>query len=221
MKSMKKNFMAVVLLTALTVSYRSNAQKGFSLSVKTSPQLSFLHNSDDNDNASLDKKSTFNANFGMGTAYNFTEKAGVGLDVLYSLQGQRYEMNGKETRQKVNYIKVPVYYSYTSNPSKRVSFTGKLGPQLSVLSSSKLTDDNGHEIISDTKDYYKDVSFGGMGAAGVQFKLNRDLFLTTMARFDYDFTNAEDDANPSWPEGRAKTHNMTTGLEVGLKYVLQ
>jgi hypothetical protein len=42
-----------------------------------------------------------------------------------------------------------------------------------------------------------------------------------MARFDYDFTNAEDVSFVYYPLGRANTRNMTTGLEVGLKYMLR
>jgi hypothetical protein len=60
----------------------------------------------------------------------------------------------------------------------------KLVPRVSFLASSKLTDDNGHNLKSDTKDLYKKVTFGGMAAAGVQFKLDKKLYLTSMARFD-------------------------------------
>jgi len=199
----------------------ANAQKGFSLSAKATPQLSFLQNKDDNDNSILDRKATFNTNFGIGAGYNFTERSGVGMDVLYSLQGQRYEINGVEIKQKVNYVKVPVYFSYNGDASKTISFIGKVGPQASILADSKLTNKDGDEINPDTKDRYKDVTFGAMAAAGAQFKLNKKLFLTTTTRFDYDFTNAEDDSYRYYPAGRAKTYNMTAGLEVGLKYLLR
>ena len=218
---MKKIFLAALGIAALVMNNRANAQQGFSLSVKTTPQFSFLQNSDDNDNSNLEKKATFNANFGIGAGYNFTNQLGVGLDVLYSLQGQRYNVNGVETNQKVNYVKIPVYFAYTGDASKSVSFIGKIGPQLSILADSKLTDKDGNDINSDTKNRYKDVAFGGMAAGGVQFKLDKNLFLTTMARFDYDFTNAEDDSYELYPSGRAKTYNMTTGVEVGLKYVFK
>ena len=36
-----------------------------------------------------------------------------------------------------------------------------------------------------------------------------------MARFDYDFTNAEDDGYRYYPAGRAKTYNMTAGWKQG------
>ena len=217
---MKKIFLAVLAIAAFAMNNQANAQKGFSVSVKATPQFSFLQNKDDRDNNSIDKKATFNASFGAGAGYNFTDKLGAGMDVLYSMQGQRYKTNGFEVNQKVNYLKVPVYFSYISNPSKTVSFTGKIGPQVSFLTGSKLTDNDGNNIKSDTKDLYKNVTFGGMAAAGAQFKLDKKLYLTTMARFDYDFTNAEDHNKSFYPAGRAKTYNMTTGLEVGLKYIL-
>ena len=191
---MKKIFLAALVLAVFTVNKKANAQQGFSVSVKTTPQFSFLQNKDDRDNSSIQQKATVNANFGIGAGYNFTPKLGVGMDVLYSLQGQRNEIDGIETNQKVNYVKIPVYFTYNGNPYKPVSFIGKIGPQLSVLTNSKLTDNNGNTLKSDTKDLYKDVTFGGMAAGGAQFKLDRRLFLTTMARFDYDFTNAEDDS---------------------------
>jgi len=220
---MKKYFLAVFVLTALTVSKKANAQQGFSVSVKATPQFSFLQNSDDRDNSIIDRKGTFNGNFGIGAGYNFTPSLGVGIDAVYSLQGQKYKFlgagMGREINQKLNYVKVPVYFTYTYNPDKPVSFIGKVGPQVSFLTSSKLTDNNGNTLKSNTKDHFKDVTYGGMAAAGVQFKLDKRMYLTTMARFDYDFTNAEDKNDAFYP-GRAKTYNMTAGLEVGLKYML-
>jgi hypothetical protein len=220
---MKKYFLAVFVLTALTVSKNANAQQGFSVSVKATPQFSFLQNSDDRDNSIIDRKATFNGNFGIGAAYNLTPSIGWGVDVVYSLQGQKYKFlgagQGREINQKLNYVKVPVYFTYTYNPDKPVSFIGKVGPQVSFLTSSKLTDNNGNTLKADTKSHFKDVTYGGMAAAGVQFKLDKRMYLTTMARFDYDFTNAED-KNDAFYTGRAKTYNMTAGLELGLKYML-
>lgn len=221
MKRMKKILIATLTVTLLIVHYNVNAQQGLSLSVKATPQFSFLQNEDDNDNGSIDNKATFNTNFGIGVGYNFTPKLGVGLDVLYSLQGQRRESGGVETNEKVNYLKIPVFFTYTADASKPVSFIAKAGPQLSVLTTAKLADNDGDDIISDTKDRYQSATFGAVAGAGVQFRLQKNLFLTTSARFDYDFTNAEDDSHASYNTGRAKTYNMTTGLEVGLKYFIR
>ena len=198
-----------------------NAQKGFSVSVKAVPQFSFMENKDDNNNGSFNRKADFNAAFGAGAGYNFTNYLGVGVDALYSLQGQRYSLNGTEYNQKNEYVKVPVYFSYNTDASKAVSFIGKIGPQVSFLTNSKLDDKDGNKLVGDTKDRYKSATFGGMALAGVQYKLQSNLYLTTALRFDYDFTNAEDDGYSNYVAGRAKTYNMTTGLEVGLKYILK
>ncbi|MBS1567276.1 MAG: PorT family protein [Bacteroidetes bacterium] len=215
---MKKILFSTALLLSLTALHQVQAQKGFSLSVKGIPQFSWLQNSDDNNNSSFSKKTTFNAAFGVGGAYNFDNHFGVGVDVLYSLQGQKYDLAGKEYRQKTDYLKIPVMFLYNTDPTRPVSFIAKLGPQLGILTAAKVDDGNGNEIL-DNKDAYKSVSFGGVAVAGVQFKLNSALYLTTAARYDYDFTNAEED-NSAAP-GRASTHNMTAGLEVGLKYLLK
>ncbi len=217
---MKKMFIYAFAFASL-ITTKVNAQKGFSVSVKAVPQFSFLENKDDNNNGSFSRKATFNAAFGVGAGYNFTNHLGIGADALYSLQGQRYTLNGTTFNQKNEYIKVPVYFSYNGDASKRISFIGKIGPQVSFLTNSKLDDKNGNKILGDTKDRYKSATFGGIALAGAQYKLQSNLYLSAAARFDYDFTNAEDDGYSSYVGGRAKTYNMTTGLEVGLKYILK
>ena len=224
MKVNKKNrvaiFISLSLMIMMVMTTNVNAQKGFNLSVKATPEFSFLLNNDDHDNHLYDSKATFNTNFGIGAGYNFTKNIGVAIDGLYSMQGQKYELSGDEYNQKVNYIKVPVYFTYNSNPVKVISFSGKIGPQVSFLSTSKLTNNDGKDLADDTNNHYEKATFGGAAEAGIQIKLQRDLFLTTGVRFDVDFTNAEDKDYSSYPAGRAKTYNMTSGLEVGLKYFL-
>lgn len=218
---MRSVYLLALVVASLINSKQAAGQKGWSLSVVSTPQFSFLNNSDDRDSSKIDQRATFRVNFGAGVAYHFTSNAGIGLDVLYSLQGQRYKISGKETNQKQAYLKIPLYFVYTSNASQSVSFIGKIGPQLSILTNSKLTDGMDNDINSDTEDWYKEVTVGGMIGGGTQFRLNSSLFLTTIARFDYDFTNAEDDGSKHWPKGRAETHNITTGLEIGLKFMLR
>src|ERR1700674_736575 len=118
---MKKFFISAMLLAGLAI-HKANAQQGFSLSVKGIPQFSFLQNKDDNNNNNYSTKATFNASFGLGAEYGFNNHFGVGIDALYSLQGQRYVLNNIEYNQKVNYIKVPVYFTYNSDASKPISF---------------------------------------------------------------------------------------------------
>lgn len=209
--------LAFVFVTTTQV----NAQQGFSLSVKAVPQFTFLQNEDDNSASNYSQKATFNTGFGLGIGYNFTKNLGVGADLLYSLQGQRYTLNNIKYNQKNEYVKIPVYFSFNSDASKMVSFKGQVGPQVSFLANSKLDDDDGNKIIDDTKNRYEDVTFGGMASAGAQYKLQKNLYLSTTVRFDYDFTNAEDDTYSGYTSGRAKTYNSTIGLEVGLTYIFK
>ena len=216
---MKKVFIITLLIAGLAT-YKANAQQGFSLSVKGNPQFSFLQNKDDNNNSNYSTKATFNAGFGLGGEYGFNNHYGVGIDVLYSLQGQRYVLNNIEFNQKVNYIKVPVYFTYNSDASKPISFVGKIGPQVSFLTDANLSNKNGDKVQINNKDRYNTVTFGGVAEAGAQYKIASQLYLTTLVRFDYDFTNAEDDTFSGYTPGRAKTYNSTFGLEVGLKYMI-
>ena len=218
---MKKFFIYALLLASSITITKVHAQQGFSVSVKATPQFSFLQNKDDNNYNNYSRKATFNTNFGIGAGYNFNKYLGVGVDALYSLQGQKYTLDNIKYNQKINYIKVPVFFTYNSDASKIVSFIGKVGPQVSFLTDAKLTDNNNDKTLDDTKDRYKTATFGGMAVAGAQFRVQPQLYITTAVRFDYDFTNAEDRNYFTYTSGRAKTYNSTAGLELGLKYMIK
>ncbi|MCO5284977.1 MAG: porin family protein [Chitinophagaceae bacterium] len=215
MKKILVSAMALVLITGSASTVM--AQQGFSVGIKATPQFSFLQNSDDNDNNAIKKKATFNTNFGVGAGYNFTDNTGVGLDVLYSLQGEKSEVLGLEVNQKLEYVKVPVYFSYNSDASNAVSFFGKVGPQVSFLTNAKISGGGSDKFI-DNKDKFEKATLGAMANAGVQFKLSPNIFLQTGLQFDYDFTNAEDKDYAGHISGRSNTYNMTAGVQVGLKY---
>jgi hypothetical protein len=146
---------------------------------------------------------------------------GVGFDVLYSFQGQRYKLDGFEYNQRLDYVKVPVYFINRIPLSSKISLVGKIGPQISFRTSSKLTDKDGNTIISNTNSQYESVTFGAAALGGAEYKLISRIWLTAAIRGDYDFTNAEDDSYSKYQTGRAKTYNLTTGLEIGLRYILK
>lgn len=215
---MKKILMSAMTIALMTVSASTvMAQKGLSVSVKATPQFSFLQNSDDNDNSTIEKKATFNTNFGVGAGYNFTDNVGVGLDVLYSLQGEKSEVLGQEVNQKLEYLKVPLYLAFNTDASKTVSFLGKVGPQVSFLTNAKISQGASGASI-ENKNKFEKATFGAMANAGVQFKLTPNIFLLSGLQFDYDFTNAEDKDFAGFASGRSNTYNMTAGVQVGLKY---
>lgn len=216
---MKKiiTYTAVLLLAIVTNDV--NAQKGWNVSAKGAPQFSIVYNEDDyKTEDEFDYKKMINVAFGVGVGYNFSSRSGLELGVLYSLQGQKYKEQNTELKQKMNYIKLPLTYNYTFNPLDKVAIIGKLGPQLNILATSKVTDANGKTIVGDTKEFFNDVTFGAVAGIATQFSLNKQWFLTTGLRYDLDFTNAENKNHSDYPAGRKKTYNMTGGIEIGIKY---
>src|SRR5699024_9166715 len=112
----------------------------------------------------------------------------------------------------------PVYFTYNTDPSKLVSFYGKIGPQISFLTKAQYSFNEGKSF--DNKDAFESVFFGGMVDLGAQFRLHSNLYLSAGLNFDYDFTNAENEDHFSYVKGRANTSNMTAGVHIGLKYQL-
>jgi hypothetical protein len=209
----------------------TNAQTGFQLGAQVIPQFSWLMNSDDKANTNYVYKSTFNAAFGITSQYGFNERMGIGLDVLYSFQGQRYTLSGIERYRRVDYLKIPLTYVNNFSVSERLIFFYKIGPQLGILTAAKLTDKDGNNIVSDEKAAYQNMEFGAMVSAGVAVELTEMLFLDASLRYDYGFTDAE---NKNYqhnfisitgnggtpPPNRAVTNNSTLGLAVGLRCLL-
>jgi hypothetical protein len=217
---MKSYFIYSLVFIAITTVGRLSAQKGLSIIVKADPQFSFLENKEDNNN-NYHHKTTYTVGFGAGIGYNYTRNLGIGMDLLYSMQGQRYIQNGFEYNQKLNYLKLPVYITYNTNPSRVVSFIGKIGPELSFLTGAQLEDKSGNKIADgSTKDKYGDENIGAFASSGMQLRVSKLMFVTTAVRIDYDFTNAENLTYSGSTSGRADTHNMTAGFELGLKYII-
>ena len=204
--------MASVMM--LTIAVTASAQKGLSLSVKGIPQFAWSHNSDDKDISGYKGKSKFRAAFGVGAEYGLTKNIGLGLDVLFSLQGKKYDLNKVPYDLINDYVKIPVYLIYNSGSKSKIAFVGKLGPQFGILSRSRL---KGNNKDIDTKDLYKNFNVGVATNAGIQLELSKNFFLDGGLRFDYDFTNAEDEQF-STNRGRASSHNSTLGLEIGMKF---
>lgn len=215
---MKTFLIYTAVFLAALIGQNASAQKGWSLHAKALPQFSAMQNEEDNDLEEYDRQTTIHEAFGIGAGYNFTRRAGLELGVLYSLQGQKYTLDGEELKQKMNYIKLPLTFNYTFNPNDKVLVIGKLGPQVSILSASKLKDADGKTLIGNTKAFFNDVTFGGVAGISTQFRLGKQWHFTTGLRYDIDFTNAENKNHPDYTTGRKKTQNMTGGVELGLKY---
>lgn len=213
---MKKAIIAFATLLATTTA--TYAQKGFSLSVKAAPQMSYMLNTDDKDNPLYETKGQFGFAAGIGAGYNFSDNLGIGLDAIYSYEGRKFELLGQEFNQRTSYLKVPVYFAYSFNTGHTFSYTAKLGPQASFLLGSKLKDADGNELGDSNKDQFSDLNFGAMAGFDVNAQVAKSMQVSLGVRADGNFTNSENEDAPGYNKDRASTRNLTPGVFVGLKY---
>ena len=182
------------------------------------PQSTWLLNQDDSDaGPELDYESTWGFAGGVSASYNFTDYLGVGLDVLYSDQGQKYRGTQSGTtytaKATLNYLKLPLLFRFNTDPNSVVQFNAFLGPQFSFLLSYKdrFEDDvpllrtnievSGKEMIITTGNtptgeeltapIYKSFLPGAVLGFGIGIKPTDALLISLHIRADYAFGDAE------------------------------
>jgi len=219
---MKKTITCIAVLSILivTITGTAKAQKGLYVGVQGAPQLSVMFNEDDVTAPGTDYKSKFSYTFGVNAGYNFTKRMGIGTEVMYSTVRQRFEKQGGSYDQHLSYLKIPVLFTYNSHPDARLVFTAKAGPQVSLLMNSAIKNADNASMNGDNKSRYKDIVFGATAGAGVRFRLTGNMHLTTGLRFDGSFGSIEDGAYNGPNKGRARTYDLNSGVEVGVKYFL-
>lgn len=222
----------IMAICFMPIAY-ANAQGGIHLGVQGTPHMSWLVNQDDMDNTSFKYLPTFTGSFGITSQFDFSPTAGIGIDAIYSFQGQRYEYMGFERTRLVEYVKVPVMLVYNYEVAPMVMLIGKIGPQAGFLANARLLDKDGNRIVSDQTFAYEDFELSGVLMGGAGFMLNDNLFLDAMIRLDYGFTDAENkdyapninnpvaDNDPRRNADRDFTSNATSGITIGLRYLIK
>lgn len=215
-KTIIMSFFAAV--AAIGTANTAHAQKGFYIGAQAAQQFSGMYNQDDVDNTNFDYKITPGQSFGLNGGYNFNKHMGVSVEAMFSMEGQKFELNKTTFRRKLNYVKVPVLFTYNTDATKKVMFTAKLGPQVGMLTHAKLNDAGGNTLVKDTKDNYETITFGGVVGAGARVSLAKNLYLDAGLKLDANFINNEVASYNESNIARAKTYNTNAGIEVGIKY---
>lgn len=231
---MKKLIINIAFSTSVILMSSNNAtaQKGFQIGLEGIPQFSYLHNKNDNNSSLYKGKTTINGSFGISGQYGFTEKIGIGLNVLYSFQGSRYEWKSVERYNSLQYIKIPVMFTLSLPFGDKMMFVGKIGPQLNILTNAKMFDKDNNILKRDYSSAYSSIDFGGMISAGIAYKINDKISIDGAIRYDMGFTNAEDKDFTSWiniydpydyvtsspGSPRGITNNITIGVSIGVRY---
>lgn len=225
------------------------AQQGFHIGYKVAPQSTWMFNGDNSDNAQYRYVSTWGVSHGPSLAYYFKPTVGVGFDLLFSKQGQKFQVRKDSdfTNQlTLRYLKLPILLHFSTDPEQPVMFTGQFGPQFGFLTKGELeVEEGGGPFVAgntyDVKTGYKSVNIGWVLGFGMGINFTEYLAMTLQLRFDFGFTDAEnkpaeDDlaaelaADPisyyyyySSPDitERPTTFNTTGGIEIGFKYILR
>jgi hypothetical protein len=197
------------------------AQEGaFRIGAVLLPQSTWLLNQDDSDaGPELDYEVTWGFAGGISASYNFNDYLGVGLDVLYSNQGQKYKGRESDTtyytaKTTLNYLKLPLLFRFNSDPNSVVQFSAFLGPQFSFLLSYKdrfeafeanvpsfrmevsgkewsITEDGTSDKVKLTAPIYKSFLPGAVLGLGIGIKPTDELLISLHIRADYAFGDAE------------------------------
>ena len=239
------------------------AQAGVQVGIRLNPELTWLINKSDADAGDeLDFKSHFSyLSFGVGALFNANNNFGLGIDVLFSREGQAFKgiwsptpdsdvysaivatqlflndtvISGDyEALAELNYVKLPLMLSLTSDNTRPFFVNLLVGPQLNFLQGvAQEVDGKDFEYPKTDitpKDLYRPVTINGILAVGGSYNLASHLVLSAKFRFDYGFTDVEkkdvmvsyDGADPVrfYSITRKPSQNLTGGLMVGLDFKL-
>lgn len=198
---------SVLVIVLAGASFAASAQQGFHFGYKVAPQTTWMFNSHNSDNAHFRYVSTWGVAHGLHFAYHFKPTVGVGFDLIFSRQGQKFEeqRNTEYTnRITLKYVKLPILLHFTSDPEKPVVFAGQFGPQFAFLTKGELEVNQLQTMISplfapiipgtyEVKDHYAPVNIGWVLGFGLGTSFGTDfLAMTLQLRFDFAFTDAED-----------------------------
>jgi len=249
----------VILIIVFGVSKAQTVELG----IRYNPEFTYLLNKNDN-NAGSNLSLTSNFAYyslGAGGIINFNNYLGIAVDLLFSREGQRFEgnftgsfdastyslvvrrqldLNNLESsgnyvaKAELNYIKIPLMISITSDNTRQFFFTLQAGPQFNFLV-DVAQEVNHHDLDYPNNninpiDLYKSFTINGVLAVGSAYNLSSHLILSAKVRVDYGFNDVENKdimvsyngaaPFPFYSPDRQATHSLTVGLLLGLDFKL-
>ncbi len=108
---------------------------------------------------------------GIFLGYNFTDHVGIQVEAIYSTLSQKYTEQDVEREIKLEYINIPLLFSYNTGKLQPVNFNIVAGPQIGISVGSELFSSNEAE----PDDAVLSVKKGDLGfayGAGLDFGLN-------------------------------------------------
>jgi hypothetical protein len=207
------------------LTYTAHAQQtGFYTGLHGAFQATWILNSDDSDKGGeLNFENTYKQSFGLDLGYKFNSWIGVQTGVTYSKLGQDYSTSGNPNanyKTDLNYLKIPIQFTYTFRPDKKISFITIAGFHLGLLTEAKSSRMQGFGVYSpsyiDVKDYYSSSTIDLALGIGVQYNF-RKLSINVSIQSDYSLSDIENaDKKPGL---RSPTSNFSIAIpQLGFYY---
>ena len=158
---MKK--IAIIISAYLLLTTNVNAQGTLTVGVRLNPEFSGIINKNDADageELNMDRHFTF-ISFGVGAIYNLNNHIAIGMDILFSREGQAFKgyFNGTDLNKdayssvvgkqvllndeiidgdyvalaELNYIKMPFMFCVSTDNTKKLFLSVLAGPQINFL----------------------------------------------------------------------------------------
>ncbi len=141
----------------------------------------------------------FTLGYGIGgmAAYNFTNNAGIQLEVLYNSLTQKYKDRELDRKIDISYINIPLLFSLNTNKAAPVNLNFVIGPQVGYNVGSRIETSGGGSNEADTFEAIFAIRKGDFGFAfgtGLEFKLTPDFRFDIGYRGVYGLININDNS---------------------------
>jgi hypothetical protein len=193
---MKKIFLSAIAVIAL-----GTAAQAQDINFGAKAGVNFASMSIDPE-GEMDLKSRTGLHIGVVAEFKLTETFAIQPELLYSMQGYKFELGGEDFETKTDYLIVPIMAKYFVTEGLSI----EAGPQVGFLMSAK--DDEGEDI----KDGYKSIDFGINGGLG--YELPMGVFF--QARYYVGLSNIAEDSDEGATDVEYK--NNVFALSVGYKF---
>lgn len=193
------------ILVAVSIGFYAQAQQS-SLGPSVGFNFAWLS---DLDNSS--PRPSFN--IGLTYTYSIIQNGGLGVDLRYSEEGTKQEVNGSSLITKLNYVRLPVKFYYFFGQLED-DFRPKVfaGPTLGFLVGGKteVRSENGTTKV-DSKDYFEGFDFGINAGVGFNYRLAEATWLNFGVAYTHGFINVV----KSGPESFNRNVNVNLGVAWG------
>lgn len=145
---------------------------------------------------SIDMDSRMGVHLGVLAHIHLAPQWAIQPELLYSAEGAKQDVTGGEVTWKNDYINIPVMVQYMFNNGFRI----EAGPQLGILASTEIQDDDGNDEEADDVFKSTNVSLG----LGLSYLSNSGLGVG--ARYNLGLSEINEGA---YPEAKGRTFQLS------------